>query len=98
MTVDLPVRDPAHPEVPYNVKVVGELSVESHIGPPSSAMVLRSFRPKSPGIERWHDVADASEYKMTFELVDADGDGFISAAELKSLMQALGQGITDARS
>ncbi|MCW2883427.1 MAG: hypothetical protein QOE54_7027 [Streptosporangiaceae bacterium] len=42
-------------------------------------------------------MADASEYKATFELVDIDGDGFISAAELKSLMGALGQQITDAR-
>jgi Ca2+-binding EF-hand superfamily protein len=42
-------------------------------------------------------VADASEYKATFELVDVDGDGFITAAEFKSLMRALGQEITDAR-
>jgi calmodulin len=97
MTVDLPVRDPAHPELPYDVKAVGDVSVEPHIAPPSTATVLRSFRPKSPGIERWRDVADASEYKATFELVDVDGDGFISAAEFKSLMHALGQEITDAR-
>jgi Ca2+-binding EF-hand superfamily protein len=43
-------------------------------------------------------VADASEYKMTFDLMDADGDGFISPAELRSLMSALGQEITAARS
>ncbi|MGI8331807.1 EF-hand domain-containing protein [Actinomadura scrupuli] len=42
-------------------------------------------------------MADASEYKATFELVDIDGDGFISPVELKSLMAALGQQITDAR-
>jgi Ca2+-binding EF-hand superfamily protein len=77
--------------------VVGDVSVEPHIGPPSLATVLRSFRLKSPGIERWRDVADASEYKATFELVDVDGDGFITAAEFKSLMRALGQEITDAR-
>jgi Ca2+-binding EF-hand superfamily protein len=49
-------------------------------------------------MERWHDVVDANEYKATFDLVDVDGDGFISAAELKSLMTALGQEISDARS
>jgi Ca2+-binding EF-hand superfamily protein len=42
-------------------------------------------------------MVDPNEYKMTFDLVDADGDGFITAAELKSLMQAMGQEITDAR-
>jgi Ca2+-binding EF-hand superfamily protein len=42
-------------------------------------------------------MADVSEYKATFELVDIDGDGFISPVELKSLMTALGQEITDAR-
>jgi Ca2+-binding EF-hand superfamily protein len=43
-------------------------------------------------------MADVSEYKATFELVDVDGDGFISASELKSLMSALGSEISDARS
>jgi len=40
-------------------------------------------------------VADTSEYAATFELLDADGDGRISAAELKNLMNALGEDITD---
>jgi len=40
-------------------------------------------------------VADTSEYAATFELLDADGDGRISAAELKNLMSALGEEITD---
>jgi Ca2+-binding EF-hand superfamily protein len=40
-------------------------------------------------------VADTSEYAATFELLDADGDGRISAAELKNLMTALGEEITD---
>ena len=40
-------------------------------------------------------MADTSEYAATFELLDADGDGRISAAELKNLMTALGEEITD---
>ena len=40
-------------------------------------------------------VADASEYKATFELVDGDGDGFVSANELKQLMHVLGEEVTD---
>lgn len=34
------------------------------------------------------------EYKITFGLVDTDGDGKISAAELVHLMEVLGQPIT----
>lgn len=34
------------------------------------------------------------EYKITFGLVDADGDGRISAEELVRLMEVLGQPIT----
>jgi Ca2+-binding EF-hand superfamily protein len=40
-------------------------------------------------------VADASEYKATFELVDGDKDGFVSADELKRLMQVLGEEVSD---
>ena len=40
-------------------------------------------------------MADTSEYAATFDLLDADGDGRLSAAELKNLMSALGEDITD---
>ena len=43
-------------------------------------------------------MADVSEYKATFEMVDVDGDGYITAAELKNLMHALGQDISESRS
>ncbi|POM22635.1 EF hand [Actinomadura rubteroloni] len=42
-------------------------------------------------------MADVEQYRATFELVDADGDGRISPAELKGLMAALGRQITDTR-
>ncbi|GAA3199517.1 EF-hand domain-containing protein [Actinocorallia longicatena] len=35
-------------------------------------------------------MTQASEYKATFDLIDADGDGFIDVGELGSLMHALG--------
>ncbi|MBF8189296.1 EF-hand domain-containing protein [Nonomuraea sp. K274] len=35
-----------------------------------------------------------SDYTMTFELVDADNDGRISAVELVRLMEVLGQPVT----
>lgn len=38
---------------------------------------------------------DTSEYAATFDLLDADKDGLLSAAELKRLMLALGEDITD---
>lgn len=40
-------------------------------------------------------MADASTYAATFEIVDANKDGHISAAELKQLMTALGEEITE---
>ncbi|MDP9848570.1 EF-hand domain-containing protein [Streptosporangium lutulentum] len=36
----------------------------------------------------------ADDYAMTFNIVDVDGDGFISAAELVQLMEVLGQPVT----
>lgn len=35
------------------------------------------------------------EYASTFALIDVDGDGKISAAELKNMMSALGGDISD---
>jgi Ca2+-binding EF-hand superfamily protein len=40
-------------------------------------------------------MVDTSKYAATFELVDGDGDGLISAGELQRLMQALGIEVTD---
>lgn len=42
-------------------------------------------------------MADTSDYRATFDLVDTDGDGFISVEELKRLMRALGQEISETR-
>ncbi|MFC6886105.1 MULTISPECIES: EF-hand domain-containing protein [Actinomadura] len=42
-------------------------------------------------------MADVNEYKATFEMVDTDGDGYVSTSELKGLMRALGQEISDTR-
>lgn len=36
-----------------------------------------------------------SDYAATFTLLDTDGDGLISATELKALMLALGDEVTD---
>ncbi|HZB33010.1 MAG TPA: EF-hand domain-containing protein [Streptosporangiaceae bacterium] len=36
-----------------------------------------------------------TEYKATFELIDSDDDGFISAAELVRLFTALGEEVTE---
>jgi Ca2+-binding EF-hand superfamily protein len=40
-------------------------------------------------------VADTKQYAESFALIDADGDGLISAAELVRLMRALGDEVTD---
>lgn len=40
-------------------------------------------------------MADATEYQATFELVDGDKDGYVSADELKQLMQVLGEKVDD---
>jgi Ca2+-binding EF-hand superfamily protein len=40
-------------------------------------------------------VPETSAYAATFEIVDANKDGHISAPELKQLMKALGDDITD---
>jgi Ca2+-binding EF-hand superfamily protein len=40
-------------------------------------------------------MADTSAYAATFEIVDANKDGHISAPELKQLMKALGDDIND---
>ncbi|WP_433225324.1 EF-hand domain-containing protein [Actinomadura formosensis] len=42
-------------------------------------------------------MADMDDYRATFELVDVDGDGYISTGELKNLMSRLGQDITGTR-
>lgn len=42
-------------------------------------------------------MTDADDYRATFELVDVDGDGYITTAELKNLMSALGDRISDTR-
>jgi len=38
-----------------------------------------------------------NEYKATFDLIDADGDGYIDTDELRNLMRALGQEASTAR-
>jgi Ca2+-binding EF-hand superfamily protein len=45
--------------------------------------------------ERLVIVPDTSAYAATFEIVDGNKDGHISAAELRQLMKALGEEITD---
>lgn len=39
-------------------------------------------------------MADTSEYAETFGLIDANGDGLISASELVRLMEAMGDEVT----
>ncbi len=40
-------------------------------------------------------MTDPTDYATTFALIDADGDGLISAAEFKRLMEAMGGSVTD---
>jgi Ca2+-binding EF-hand superfamily protein len=40
-------------------------------------------------------VTDTSRYADSFRILDADGDGRISAAELVQLMRGLGDDVTD---
>jgi Ca2+-binding EF-hand superfamily protein len=40
-------------------------------------------------------VTDTRQYADSFELIDANGDGLISAAELVRLMRALGDEVTE---
>jgi Ca2+-binding EF-hand superfamily protein len=40
-------------------------------------------------------MSDTGDYATTFALIDIDGDGLISASELKKLMEALGGEVTD---
>jgi Ca2+-binding EF-hand superfamily protein len=40
-------------------------------------------------------MVDTSKYAATFAMLDADGDGLVSSAELKELMATLGYEFTD---
>ncbi|GAB2812636.1 hypothetical protein GCM10022221_07820 [Actinocorallia aurea] len=40
---------------------------------------------------------NAREYQATFDLIDADGDGFIDVGELSNLMRALGKETSTSR-
>ncbi|NLT54790.1 MAG: EF-hand domain-containing protein [Actinomycetales bacterium] len=40
-------------------------------------------------------MADTSEYAATFELIDTNKDGLISAVEVKRLLEVIGESITD---
>jgi Ca2+-binding EF-hand superfamily protein len=40
-------------------------------------------------------MVDTNEYAATFKLVDADGDGLISASELQRLMGVMGKEISE---
>ena len=42
-------------------------------------------------------MVDTSRYESTFNLVDTDGDGLLSAQEMQSVMKALGEDITAER-
>ena len=38
-------------------------------------------------------VVDTSKYEATFTMLDADGDGLVSATELKALFETLGEDV-----
>ncbi len=40
-------------------------------------------------------MSENADYQATFDLIDADGDGLITAVELKNLMSALGGEVSD---
>ncbi|MBT0770909.1 EF-hand domain-containing protein [Kineosporia sp. J2-2] len=40
-------------------------------------------------------MSETTNYQATFDLIDVDHDGLISAAELKNLMAALGGEVSD---
>ncbi len=40
-------------------------------------------------------MSDTSEYATTFALIDVDGDGLITAAELQNMMEALGAEVSE---
>ena len=42
-------------------------------------------------------MVDTGPYKATFEIVDVDGDGLISAGEMQQVMRALGEEMTPER-
>lgn len=41
-------------------------------------------------------MVDTSKYAATFAMLDTDGDGLVSSAEIKELMASLGQEFDDA--
>src|ERR1700761_9003164 len=53
--------------------------------------------PSCPGsrLEEGVMTTETGDYATTFALIDVDGDGLISASELRNLMSALGAEITD---
>jgi Ca2+-binding EF-hand superfamily protein len=47
-------------------------------------------------IDKGPQVPALDDYEATFDLIDADKDGMITAVELKALMIALGESMDDA--
>lgn len=46
--------------------------------------------------KKMKDVDQEDEYKEAFKVFDKDGNGYIEPAELKQVMQSLGETLTDA--